>query len=225
VKLWDKIKLTWRMLRSDVTEVSSLDHGECSFQEQRLGDLNPYLEDDAAEFVSDVLESSLHSLWPLSNANERAATLAARGLVWGALYTGTVEEDDQDQNGLAWEVARLIRDYVPEGQDPDQMPGVDSTEDGDVFTGRQTRQAQNVFIVESEIAAFMDAAISANFQGAVLVTNAIRDRLGSLAFESGHYASKEAAEEIMVINFLGSCLSSLSSKYAEEQVKAVTDGE
>jgi hypothetical protein len=222
VKLWDKIKLTWRMLRSDITEVSSVDWSAA--QELAPEDKNPFLEAEAAVFLAEVLETSLLALWPLSNANERAATLAARGLVWGALYSGTLDEDTDDQNGLAWEMARLIRDYVPEGQDPDQMPGVQPTED-EPFTARRNRENKNVFVVESEIAAFMDAAISSNLQGAVQVTNALRSRLGSLAFQSGHYETLEAAEEIMVINFLGSCLSSLSSKYAEEQVQGVPDGE
>src|SRR5688572_11352570 len=111
MKLWDKMKLAWAVFQGPVTMVTVS-------EEQRTEDLNPYLEEDAAGFISEVLESSLHSLWPLSNANENAATLAARGLVWGALYSGTLDEDAEDQNGCAWELARLIRDYVPEGQDP-----------------------------------------------------------------------------------------------------------
>lgn len=206
---WEKVKVLWDVLwapreMQKVAEVQGTVHAA-----------NPYLEDKEADAVYETLEHGLHAVWPLLNVNGYGGTLAARGVVWGALYTFTMNEDGTDQRGIAWELANLVRDYLPEDQDPDQLPGVRAGEDEDEdLFGRLTKeQKPGVHRIDGELAAFMDAALSGNFEGAARVTDALRTRLGAIV--ESKYETPEDARKTMAVNFLGSCLASVSAMYGE----------
>lgn len=179
---------------------------------------NPYITEDEAEAIYETLENGLHATWPLLNASEQAGVLAARGVVWGALYSFTMDEDHPDQNGVAWELARLVQDYLNEDQDARDLPGVRAEEDGDWFEELTQESEPGVHRIQGEMWAFMDAGIEGNYQAAVLVTSALRSRVGIKSYENGGHETLEDAEKVVAISFLGSCLASLATKYAEDEI-------
>ena|SRR5687768_7787378 len=184
---------------------------------------NPYLEEGDAEAIYETLENGIHAVWPLLNANEQAGVLAARGVVWGALYSFTLDEDAKDQNGMAWELARLIQEYLPSDQDPMDLPGVRMETDNDWFDELTKEQTPGVHMIRGEMCAFLDAAISGNYQGASNVAGALRSRLGAISYRNGGHESVEEAEKLIAINFLGSCLASVATKYAEDEIERGDD--
>lgn len=223
---WDKIKMAWALIQApgEVEEVSPVPE-ESDISDNPRG-ANPYLDDTTADWVYDTLENGLHAIWPLLRASEYAGTLAARGVVWGVLYSFTSDETREDQKGIAWELGSLVRDYLPEDQDPAQMAGVlvEGEDAGGLFerlTSTETRPG--IFEVRGEILAFMDAAISGNFEASANVTDAVRRRLGAVSYSGGNQESLEEGEKVMAINFLGSCLASAADKYSELKI-ARADG-
>lgn len=210
----------WQTIKQMVTLTKELP----VFLEQKVEELaqavqhvpNPYLDDQEADAVYETLENGIHAVWPLLKASEYAGTMAARGIVWGALYAFTGDETREDQMGIAWELATLVQEYLPENQDPAQMPGVLGAEGDDLMERIMAPQAkEGIHMVHAEILAFMDAALSGNNNGAALVTDALRTRIGALSHAAGNYEALEDAEKVMAINFLGTCLASLADKYSE----------
>lgn len=221
MKLWDRISYAWAMIRGDlevwngkVEQMASTAHPEdCTCAHP----LNPYLAPDEAEAVYETLENGIHAVWPLINASEKGGVMAARGIVWGALYSFTTNEDATDQKGVAWELAQLAKEYLPEDQDVDQLPGVKMPEGVDRL---QVQSEEGVMRVPMEMGAFFDAVIQGNYEGAANVADTIRTRLGATVFRGGegHYDLLEDAEKTMTVSFLGSCLASVAMRYAEYEI-------
>lgn len=215
MKFWDRVTSAWTEFRATAKEAPA-------FFEQKLQKLadeagqavNPYVAHEESVAMYETMEDGMYALWPLANANERAVVYAARGVAWGALYTYTYDEDEQDQCGLAFEIARLVHEYMPEGTELDQMPGVKSQDD--LLLEGATDETE--YQVSNELAAFMDAAFRGDFFGASKVVKAVRNQYGPKATASGTYEGSEHAYKVMAINFLGSCLASLTSRYGELQI-------
>lgn len=224
MKLWDRIKYAWGVVQGDLLVVDNpkplsigVDHDSHPDDCTCAHPINPYLTPDEAEAVYETLENGLHAVWPLLIASERGGVMAARGIVWGALYSFTTDEDPTDQKGIAWELAQLAREYLPEDQDVDQLPGVKLPEDVDRL---QATEEDGVLRVPMEMGAFFDAVMQENYYGAANVSDTIRTRLGAIVFKNGEgsYPTLEDAEKTMTISFLGSCLASVASRYAEYEI-------
>lgn len=207
INLWDRVRMAWAVIKSPLVEVDI--HG-------LEGPENPYLEGDEAEAIYETLENALHALYPLLKASENAGVLAARGLVWGSLYMYTADETATDQRGLAWELARLCQDYLPEDQDPVTMPGIQTDPDKDLFEQLAISQTEEgTHNIRGEMMAFFDGALTGDYEGAANVMSAIRTRLGTQVYQRGAQASLEDGQKVVAVSFLGSCLASLADRYAD----------
>lgn len=223
MKLWDRIRNALQVLQGQALVVDNPRPLEWSGQFDNADDctcshpINPFLTPDEAEAVYETLENALHAVWPLLNASEKGGVMAARGLVWGALYSFTTDEDATDQKGIAWELAQLARGYLPEDQDVEQMPGVKLPEGVDRL---QVPEDEGELRVPLEMGAFFDAVMQENYQGAANVSDSIRTRLGAVVYRGGEgsYPTLEDAEKTMTISFLGSCLASLATRYMEYEI-------
>lgn len=222
MKLWDRIKNALQVLQGQALVVDNpkpldIDHMAHPEDCTCAHPLNPFLAPSEAEAVYETLENALHAVWPLLNATEKGGLMAARGLVWGALYSFTTNEDPTDQKGIAWELAQLARDYLPEDQDVEQLPGVKLPEGVDRL---QIPEDGGELRVPLEMGAFFDAVMAENYHGAANVADSIRTRLGAIVFRNGEgaYDALEDAEKTMAVSFLGSCLASVAMRYAEYEI-------
>lgn len=241
MKLWDRIKTaamivmtTEKKAQRQVSEIlgdqatqdmiterlSSEFWANGQEPENQIALTNPYLDQDVSEAVYETLEDSMYALWPLLKATEYGGVLAAKGLVWGVLYTFTMEEDSDDVKGLSFEMARLVREYMPNDQDPDQMPGIIVGDGG--MEAMIKESEENPYAARPELGAFMDAALSYQFASAANVTSAVSDRIGRQSYvdRPSYHEDLDAAIKLTSINFLGSVLASLATRFGDLMVEA-----
>jgi len=211
--LWNTIKQMWTLSKEIPV---FLEHkAEELADRAKGGGPNPYLDQDISDMVYDTLEASLHAVWPLLKASQESGLMSARGMCWGVLYTFTSDETPEDQRGIAWELARLSQDYLPEDQDPAEMDGVRGR---DILgpSSEPLEDGATVHRVSGEMLAFFDAALAGNYAGATNVLEAISMRLGQVAVAGGHQTEVDKAYKLVGIHFMGSCLASLADKYSEQ---------
>lgn len=204
MKFKDRIKVAWSLLKDGANEL---------IVEREIGE-NPYVDDpDAQGMMAESLDASVHALWPLISCTGYGGLMAYRGVIHGILYATTLDEDSKDQDGVAWEVARVIHEYVGSEQAAMDMPGIKM----DAESSPENKR------IDAELIAFLGAAIDGDFEDAVSVTRSLRSVAGPLLFANGDFDSMEDAEKRAVTEFLGSALASSVTQYVIDTVGVEDD--
>lgn len=200
--LKDRIRTAWIILRGQAIEIGP---------EDLMGEAleNPYVDDaDALGMMHEALDASIHALWPLISTSAYGGLMAYKGVVHGVLYATTLDEDSRDQDGVAWEVARIVNLYTEPEASAMDMPGIH-------LGAKSTAENQRV---DAELIAFLGAAMDGDFEDAVSVTRSLRKVVGPVLYANGDFEDLAAAEKRAVTEFLGSIMASTATQYVLDTV-------
>lgn len=181
------------------------------------GGPNPFLADTEADLVFEHLTTWLNALWPVVDAAANVAVPVQIGQAAMASLLATFTEDDTEaETGILFELVRLARTFLPEDQDPDDMPGP-----------RDTREyPESVIDIRPELAAFFDASFRNEWAKAVQVGVAVRKRAREVF---GERMDPEAAGSVGVQFFAAAVLMNISRQWSvlnqtEHLATVPTDG-
>ncbi len=207
LSLVDRVKMAWALIWSPPYAVALDELAQELDPMCTCGEDNPYVEDpDVARMMFECAEASIHALWPLLMEHGAAGLMAFRGVVHGALKTVGVDALDQNQEAMAFEVARVIHGYLSEDQSAMEMPGVKPWAEG----------AERV---DAELIAFFGAARDGDFEDAVMVVDALRQSHGPKVFERPDVLTRGDAEHRVVTEFLGSVLASTAHQFVADNLE------